>query len=277
MLRFLIKTILANLIRFTVVLSVFGVFLVLFFHFKTEKPSSIFFAPFFIGVICARVWESFFTSREPQRTKIEKDWCLALITIGYSALLLICIFDFYRNLSPLYVDVSILGTLIFTCAYFVRWWGVKTLANQWSIHAIGESRIALHERSLIKEGPYRLVRHPIYAGIFMEILAIPLIANSLYALLFSMCLLIPLYAFRSYLEEKTLMKIFGWGYKQYRKESSAFVPIRIPNPKFSDRRKNQKALLGPEKRREDDRRENDRRRNSDRRERLLRERNDGAR
>ena len=121
-------------------------------------------------------------------------------------------------------------------AYALRRWGVNTLASQWSIHAIGESRIPLEGRKLIKEGPYKYVRHPIYAGIFLEILAIPLVANSLYALLFSSIILVPVYGWRAGLEEKTLVQLFGWGYKQYRKGVPAFLPVQMPKEKtYRDR------------------------------------------
>jgi len=258
----IVKIILSHLIGFTVAFGIFGIGLIFYLQQTREaKGSDFLLTPLFIVMIIGRIWESFFTSKEPERRKIDKDWCLALVTVGYSVLLLIAAVDYYLRLSPVYVDLTVLGLIMYFAAFGLRRWGIRSLAHQWSIHAVGENRLPLEGRELVREGPYKYIRHPIYSGIFLEILAIPLIANSLYAFLFSAVILVPIYGWRAALEERMLMRLFGWGYKQYRKEIPAFVPIQSPPEKvYQDRRLRQIALVGLDRRGDDRRRTLDRRR-----------------
>ena len=100
----MIRKILSHLITFTIAFGIFGIGLIIYFELSGHaKTSDVVLTPFFILVIVGRIWESFFTSKESERRKIDKDWCLGLITIGYSLLLVIAVFDYYLRLSPVYV------------------------------------------------------------------------------------------------------------------------------------------------------------------------------
>ncbi len=65
----------------------------------------------------------------------------------------------------------------------------------------------------ITTGPYRYVRHPMYAGALLYILGIPLLLGSAYGLLFAPIMIVVL-ACRAVLEERTLMAELA-GYAVY--------------------------------------------------------------
>jgi len=60
--------------------------------------------------------------------------------------------------------------LIFLAANAVRWWVIRTLGEHWNVRVVDSTRLGV-----IASGPFRFVRHPNYAAVFAEMLALPLI------------------------------------------------------------------------------------------------------
>ena len=59
---------------------------------------------------------------------------------------------------------------IFLASNAVRWWGFRTLGEHWNVQVMDSTRLGV-----ISSGPFRFVRHPNYAAVFAEMLALPLI------------------------------------------------------------------------------------------------------
>jgi len=59
---------------------------------------------------------------------------------------------------------------IFLAANVVRWWVIRTLGDHWNVQVMDSTRLGV-----ISSGPFRYVRHPNYAAVFAEMLALPLI------------------------------------------------------------------------------------------------------
>lgn len=72
------------------------------------------------------------------------------------------------------------------------------------------------EHQVVKEGPYKLVRHPGYASVILSFIAIPFIIGSLYALICSAAVFIIMFI-RTALEDKMLQEELP-GYSQYTTE-----------------------------------------------------------
>jgi methyltransferase len=60
--------------------------------------------------------------------------------------------------------------VIFLAANVVRWWVIRTLGDHWNVQIMDSTRLGV-----ITTGPFRFVRHPNYAAVFAEMLALPLI------------------------------------------------------------------------------------------------------
>ncbi len=60
--------------------------------------------------------------------------------------------------------------LVFLAANAVRWWVIRTLGEHWNVQVMDSTRLGV-----ITTGPFRFVRHPNYAAVFAEMLALPLI------------------------------------------------------------------------------------------------------
>ena len=59
---------------------------------------------------------------------------------------------------------------IFLAANALRWWVIRSLGAHWNVQVVDSSRLGV-----VTSGPFRYVRHPNYAAVFSELLALPLI------------------------------------------------------------------------------------------------------
>ena len=148
--------------------------------------------------------------------------------------------------------VSTLPLLLAMCAYLVapgwvafatlpfptalRWVGVALGTacvpfNYWVFSSIGsnisETVLTKESQQLVTKGPYRWVRHPLYSGALLLLLALSLIsANGLIAGLTAMA---PLLMQRIICrEEAELIGKFGEEYRRYMRSTGQLFPLRLP-------------------------------------------------
>lgn len=115
------------------------------------------------------------------------------------------------------------GAALYVLRLLLKLWSVRTLGDAWS-NQIEVRR----EQPLVREGPYRWVRHPIYLGLFLEPVAVALIANAPVSGVAGVLVLWPLFWIRLRLEEAELRRHFGPAYETYAKEVPALVPRLSP-------------------------------------------------
>ncbi len=60
--------------------------------------------------------------------------------------------------------------LLFLFANVLRWWVMVTLSEHWNTQVMASTPLGV-----VTDGPYRWIRHPNYAAVFIELLALPLI------------------------------------------------------------------------------------------------------
>jgi len=60
--------------------------------------------------------------------------------------------------------------VVFIAANLVRWWVIRTLGEHWNVQVMDSTKLGV-----ITSGPFRYVRHPNYAAVFIEMIALPLI------------------------------------------------------------------------------------------------------
>jgi methyltransferase len=71
---------------------------------------------------------------------------------------------------PFLPILAITMFVIFLVANFVRWWVIRTLGGHWNVQVMDSTSLGV-----ITSGPFRYVRHPNYAAVFSEMVALPLI------------------------------------------------------------------------------------------------------
>lgn len=97
---------------------------------------------------------------------------------------------------------------------------VRVLGKQWSFAA----RL-IEEHELVKEGPYHIVRHPIYTGMFGMLIATALALSHWIGLIIGIVVFMVGTSMRVRSEEKLLRDAFGRAYEEYAQQVPAVVPL----------------------------------------------------
>jgi len=111
------------------------------------------------------------------------------------------------------------GVVIMILALWLFWRSHADLGRNWSITL--EIR---REHELIKSGVYRLVRHPMYASIFLFGLAQGLMLSNWLAGWAAVATFAVMYFIRMPREERMMMEHFGEGYREYMEETGRLWP-----------------------------------------------------
>jgi len=143
-----------------------------------------------------------------------------IISIGILAdlgLLVFCALDFRFGWSPVPPFVSLIGDALVALGLFIDLLVFKE-------NSYGASNITVEENQrVISTGPYALVRHPMYAGVLIMVIGVPLALCSWWGLAI-VALVAPVLAWRILDEEKLLKKDLP-GYVEYtRKVRYRLVP-----------------------------------------------------
>jgi len=115
--------------------------------------------------------------------------------------------------------LNILGLALFVIGMTIAFVAVFTLRRSYS-----GALVIREDHQLITHGIYRYTRHPVYLGVIMAILGLPIFASSLYGLLI-MLVLIPIFLYRIGMEERLLTEEFGDAYRDYQETTSKLVPF----------------------------------------------------
>ena len=199
---------------------------IIYFHmsYPDVNHKGLFFM-FIIFLIIERTWETFFSSKERKGHKLYGDWTLPVVSISYIFLVLGTIWEFFVINRGLNIFITMIGVVLFLSSFLLRLCGMNTLKEQWSVHAIGAKKVK--NVFLVCSGPYKYIRHPIYLGVIMEVLSVPLIWNTYFMCIFACMVNIPLQILRAYFEEKTTLRKLGAEYINYKNSVPAFLPLKI--------------------------------------------------
>jgi protein-S-isoprenylcysteine O-methyltransferase Ste14 len=123
-----------------------------------------------------------------------------------------------RRFLPAGTTCPVLGTLLVAAGLGFSVWARRHLGRNWSAHvAVKEDHV------LIRTGPYRRLRHPIYTGLLLAFLGMVLIIGEWRALVAFGFVLVA-FAVKSGQEERRMRDAFP-EYEQYRRETAALIPF----------------------------------------------------
>jgi protein-S-isoprenylcysteine O-methyltransferase Ste14 len=98
-------------------------------------------------------------------------------------------------------------------------WARRHLAGNWSGAVVLKAG-----HSLVRSGPYALVRHPIYAGLLLAVLGSALELGELRGLLALACAVVSVTS-RVLAEDALMAATFGAEYREYRQRTPALLPF----------------------------------------------------
>jgi protein-S-isoprenylcysteine O-methyltransferase Ste14 len=124
-------------------------------------------------------------------------------------------------LLPYSPTSGIIADILAVCGLIIALWARATLGGNWSSNVVIKE-----DHELIERGPYAYVRHPIYSGVLLIVLAFALNSGRLawFMVLVSSCL--GLYI-KARLEEKLLTSYFPEAYPKYMTKVKALVPFVV--------------------------------------------------
>lgn len=111
------------------------------------------------------------------------------------------------------------GAAVTVAGAAVAVWARFYLGSNWSPTVTVKEK---HE--LIRSGPYRVVRHPIYTGLLLAILGTAIYVGE-WRGLFALGLALAAWKIKSLREEQFMQSEFGEEYEQYRREVKGLVPF----------------------------------------------------
>lgn len=124
----------------------------------------------------------------------------------------------FGRFIPMATPIMAIGLAIEAAGLFLSIWARRHLGRHWS----GEITIKV-DHELIRSGPYKLLRHPIYTGILTMYAGTALVIGTRLALI-GVALGALAYWRKIRLEEANLSAAFGPDYAAYRRETWALVP-----------------------------------------------------
>ncbi len=111
-----------------------------------------------------------------------------------------------------------LGIAITAAGLAFAIWARAYLGTNWS----GAVTVKVGHQ-LIRTGPYRWVRHPIYSGMILAMLGTAIARHQVRGLV-AIVLLYAGFKIKSKIEERTMTNTFGSEYDQYSQETGAIIP-----------------------------------------------------
>ncbi len=148
----------------------------------------------------------------------------AVKAVKIAILLAIAVQTLLPDVLPLTSDPLVLriaGTLIYSAGLLIAIRGRTELGGNWS--DIEVARV-LNKQRVVSNGPYRLIRHPIYVGDLMLLLGLELALNSY--LVLGVLLLAPIVLRQAVEEEKKLARALP-GYEAYCANTKRFIPFVV--------------------------------------------------
>ena len=175
----------------------------------------------FVGGFVALVWAikraGGYKVPDSKRDRTEPTLVIALFFVG---ILLVPIVIGYARIGVLPSYLLYPGLLLWILGFALYAWSVRFLGRFQS----GFVRVVAGHR-VIQEGPYRLIRHPLYASELVTWIGLGLALQSWVALLAILVTSALFYSNRILVEERFLAAELGDEYVQYMKRTKRIIPF----------------------------------------------------
>jgi protein-S-isoprenylcysteine O-methyltransferase Ste14 len=164
------------------------------------------------------------TFRKAEKPSRREVLISAVKAVKIAILLAIAVQTLLPDILPISQEPMLLriaGTLIYSAGLIIAIRGRTELGTNWS--DIEAARVS-HQHAVVSNGPYRLIRHPIYVGDLMLLFGLELALNSW--LVLGALLLAPVVLGQAVREEKKLVQVLP-GYQAYCANTKRFIPFVI--------------------------------------------------
>ncbi len=123
------------------------------------------------------------------------------------------------NIHPVPV-VAWIGLVVVWCGIALRFWSFQTLGRYFTFTVQTSS-----DQPVITAGPYRVIRHPSYAGVLVAVIGLGLVFANWLSLVCLTAAILGGIVYRITVEERALLGALGEPYRQYAATHKRLVPF----------------------------------------------------
>lgn len=183
--------------------------------------SGTIFAVWILSWVIASLWSRRTTARPPRGARVL-DLGLTVAGAGLIA--------YAARLRALFGDIGpfawglppAIGWLLMACMTLglaFTWWARLTLGDLWSGAVVRKEA-----HVIVRRGPYRLVRHPIYTGLIVALLAWAVQLGRPVAIIGALLMAVGFWT-KARLEERFLSAALGEAYAEFRRVTPMLIPL----------------------------------------------------
>jgi len=182
---------------------------------------------FLIGFVTGCVIRAFYTKR-CRRDRIpasRADWLewplIFLVFIGMQVIPIIYLFTSWLDFADYHLPAGggWFGAAVFAGALWLLWRSHADLGRNWS------ATLRIKEgQTLVTQGSYRYIRHPMYAAHWLWAMAQALLLHNWIAGFAFLLTFLPLYLMRVPREERMMLEHFGEEYRSYMSRTGRLFP-----------------------------------------------------
>lgn len=162
-----------------------------------------------------------FPSLEKEKKSQQKTFLIILATILFIILIngLMFYFDFLLIENGY---LRLFALFIYLTGLILRYWSLILLGQNFSRNVEVKQ-----DQELISGGPYKYVRHPLYTGLFLLTVAVPLYVGNLLIFFLAILLMYSVINRRIQEEESFMENELGRRYVQWKKDRYKLIPFII--------------------------------------------------
>jgi len=170
--------------------------------------------------VMQRVLEVAFAYNNSKKGHVIARWSIVILSFAFFLYMLGSLLEFFL-ISKHRFDwrVMCLGILIYGLSIILRIASILALKEFRSYNV--EVRV---RQTIVSNGPYSFIRHPIYLAMIIEAVSVPLALQAWFALCISLFIYIPIVITRLLVEEKSLLRVLGNEYTRYKQTTPALIP-----------------------------------------------------
>jgi protein-S-isoprenylcysteine O-methyltransferase Ste14 len=171
-----------------------------------------------IAVLAIWILTSFWSKRTARRQSSKS----RLVQIGLAMLAGVLLWGGIwkgPQIVPQSTETAWIGLGITLAGVALALWARFVLGRNWSATVTVK-----HDHELVRSGPYRFVRHPIYSGFLLAVLGTA-IATGTGGAFAGLVLAAIALRLKSLTEEQFMTEEFGAAYAEYKRETRALIPL----------------------------------------------------
>ncbi len=172
-------------------------------------------------ILTAGMWLIATSFVDVDKPREAPDLANRLIPIGLILSIPVSVVDRLWGLAESLPDGLVIFAVVMSLFAIV--WGISARI------ALGQAYsprgAAQEQTNLIRQGPYKYLRHPLYLAAVLWCIGWPLFLKSLFGSLTALTFIIPALRIRINDEEQELVRVFGDDYRKYQEETWRLLPF----------------------------------------------------